>query len=51
MNQQEKIIVRELDKNPDIRITDLELMTGLPIGEVCKLRYFWRREKKREGKR
>ncbi len=51
MSQQEEIIVRELDKNPDIRITDLEGMTGLPIGEVCKLRYFWRREKKREGKR
>ena len=51
MSQQEEIIVRELNKNPDIRITDLEGMTGLPIGEVCKLRYFWRREKKREGKR
>ena len=51
MNQQEEIIVRELDKNPDIRITDLERMTGLPIGEVCKLRYLWRQEKKREGKR
>jgi hypothetical protein len=51
MNQQEKKIVRELDKNPDIRITDLELMTGLPIGEVCKLRHLWKREKKRKGKR
>ena len=51
MSQQEEIIVRELDKNPNIRITDLEGMTGLPIGEVCKIRYFWRREKKREGKR
>jgi hypothetical protein len=51
MSQQEEIIVRELDKNPDIRITDLESMTGLPIGEVCKLRYFWRRDKKRQGKR
>jgi len=51
MNQQEEIIVRELDKNPNIRITDLEGMTGLPIGEVCKIRYFWKREKKREGNR
>ena len=51
MSPQEEIIVRELDKNPYIRITDLERMTGLPIGEVCKLRYLWRREKKREGKR
>ena len=51
MNHQEEIIVRELDKNSDISITDLESMTGLPIGEVCKLRYFWRREKKREGKK
>ena len=51
MSQQEEIIVRELDKNPDIRITDLEDMTGLPIGKVCKLRHLWRREKKREGKR
>ena len=51
MSQQEEIIVRELDKNPDIHITDLELMTGLPIGEVYKLRYLWRQEKKREGKR
>ena len=50
MSQQEEIIVRELDKNPDIRITDLEVMTGLPIGEVCRLRYFWRRGKKREGR-
>jgi hypothetical protein len=32
MNQQEEIIVRELDKNPNISITDLEDMTGLPIG-------------------
>jgi hypothetical protein len=47
MNQQEEIIKRELDKNPNISITDLERMTGLPIGEVCKLRYLWRREKKR----
>ena len=51
MSQQEEIIVRELDKNPDIRITDLERMTGLPIGEVCKLRHLWRQEKKQEGKR
>ena len=51
MSQQEEIIMRELDKNPDIRITDLEGMTGLPIGEVCKIRYFWRLEKKREGQR
>lgn len=50
MSQQEEIIVRELEKNPNIRITDLEDMTGLPIGEVCKIRYFWRLEKKREGK-
>jgi len=50
MSQQEEIIMRELDKNPDIHITDLERMTGLPIGEVCKTRYVWRREKKREGK-
>jgi hypothetical protein len=50
MSQQEEIIKRELDKNPNISITDLERMTGLPIGEVCKLRYLWRREKKR-GKR
>jgi hypothetical protein len=50
MSQQEEIIVRELDKNPNIRITDLEDMTGLPIGEVCKIRYFWRLEKKRESK-
>jgi len=46
MSQQEEIIVRELDKNPDIRITDLEGMTGLPIGEICKIRYFWKREGK-----
>jgi len=51
MNQQEEIITRELDKNPNISITDLEGMTELPIGEVCKIRYFWRMEKKREGKR
>ena len=51
MSQQEEIIVRELDKNPNIRITDLERMTGLPIGEVCKLRYLWRQEQKREEKR
>jgi hypothetical protein len=51
MNTQEEIIVRELEKNPDIRITDLESKTGLPIGQVCKIRYFWRREKKREAKR
>jgi hypothetical protein len=50
MSRQEEIIVRELDKNPDICITDLERMTDLPIGEVCKIRYFWRREKKREGR-
>ncbi|MGP8154955.1 MAG: hypothetical protein ACLQBQ_12605 [Smithella sp.] len=42
--------MRELDKNPDIRITGLEGMTGLPIGEVCKIRYFWKWEKKREGR-
>ncbi|MDM7918258.1 MAG: hypothetical protein QUS12_03735 [Methanosarcina sp.] len=40
--------MNELDKNPNIRITDLEEMTGLPIGEVCKIRYFWKLEKKRE---
>jgi predicted deacetylase len=51
MSNQEQIIVNELDKNPNIRITDLEEMTGLPIGEICKIRYFWRLEKKREGKR
>jgi len=51
MSQQEEIIVRELDKKPDIHITDLEGMTGLPIGEVCKIRHFWRLEKKREGMR
>ena len=51
MNQQEEIIVRELDKNPDISITDLEGMTELPIGEVCKIRHFWRLEKKREETR
>ncbi len=50
MSKQEEIIMRELDKNPDICITDLERMTNLPIGEVCKIRYFWRREKKREGR-
>jgi hypothetical protein len=50
MSHQEQIIVNELDKNPNIRITDLENMTGLPIGEVCKIRYFWRLEKKREIK-
>ena len=48
MSHQEQIIVNELDKNPNIRITDLEEMTGLPIGEVCKIRYFWKLEKKRE---
>ena len=51
MSQLEEIIVRELDKKPDIHITDLESMTGLPIGEVCKIRHFWRLEKKREGTR
>lgn len=51
MGQEKEIIIRELDKNPDISITDLEGMTELPIGEVCKIRYFWRLEKKREGKR
>ena len=50
MSHQEQIIVKELDKNPNIRITDLENMTGLPIGEVCKIRYFWMREKKRESR-
>jgi hypothetical protein len=50
MSHQEQIIVSELDKNPNIRITDLENMTGLPIGEVCKIRYFWKLEKKRESK-
>ncbi|HOQ41730.1 MAG: hypothetical protein BWX99_02836 [Deltaproteobacteria bacterium ADurb.Bin151] len=50
MSHQEQIIVNELDKNPNIRITDLEEMTGLPIGEVCKIRYFWKLEKKRESK-
>ena len=51
MSQQKEIIIRELEKNPDISITDLEGMTELPIGEVCKIRYFWRLEKKREGKK
>ena len=50
MSHQEQIIVSELDKNPNIRITDLENMTGLPIGEACKIRYFWKLEKKRESK-
>ena len=50
MSHQEQIIVNELDKNPNIRITDLEEMTGLPIGEVCKIRYFWKLEKRRESK-
>jgi hypothetical protein len=50
MSKQEEIIVRELNKNPNISITDLERMTGLAIGEVCKLRHLWRLEKKREGK-
>ncbi len=50
MSHQEQIIVNELDKNPNIRITDLEEMTGLPIGEVCKIRYFWKLEKKRESR-
>ena len=49
MGHQEQIIVEELDKNPNIRITDLEDMSGLPIGEVCKIRYFWKRDKKREN--
>jgi hypothetical protein len=51
MSKQEEIIVWKLNKNPNISITDLESMTGLPIGEVCKLRYLWRQEKKREGKK
>ena len=51
MIKQEEIIVKELEKNPNIHITDLESKTGLPIGEVCKIRYFWKREKKREEKR
>ena len=50
MSHQEQIIVNELDKNPNIRITYLEEMTGLPIGEVCKIRYFWKLEKKRESR-
>ncbi|MHB8137796.1 MAG: hypothetical protein ACYDGO_05345 [Smithellaceae bacterium] len=50
MSQQEEVILRELDKNPNVHITDLESMTGLPIGEVCKIRYFWKLEKKRECK-
>ncbi len=50
MSPQAAIILQELDKNPDIHITRLEGMTGLPIGEVCKIRYFWKLEKKREGK-
>jgi len=50
MTQQE-IIMQELDKKPDTRITDLERMTGLPIGEVCKIRYFWKLEKKRERRK
>jgi hypothetical protein len=36
MSQQEEIIVRELDKKPDIHITDLESMTGLPIGKSAR---------------
>jgi len=51
MSTQEDIIVKELEKNPNIHITDLENKTGLPIGEVCKIRYFWKRERKREEKR
>jgi hypothetical protein len=51
MSAQEDIIVKELEKNPNVHITDLETKTGLPIGEVCKIRYFWRRERKREEKR
>jgi hypothetical protein len=51
MSQQEEIIVQELDKNPNIRITELERKTGLPIGEVCKIRHFWKLEKKRDMKR
>ena len=50
MSHQEQLIVNELDKNPNILITDLDEMTGLPIGEVCKIRYFWKLEKKRESR-
>jgi hypothetical protein len=51
MSKQEEIIVQELDKNPNIHITILEGKTGLPIGQVCKIRHFWLMEKRREGKR
>jgi len=51
MSTQADIIVQELEKDPNVHITDLEKKTGLPIGEVCKIRYFWKRDKKREGKR
>ena len=51
MNGLEEIIVRELEKNPNIRITELEGLTGLSIGEVCKIRYFWKLEKKRETRK
>ena len=43
--------MQELDKNPDIRITELERKTGLPIGQVCKIRHFWKLEKRRDVKR
>lgn len=49
MDGPEEIIVQELNKNPNVHITDLERLSSLPIGEVCKIRYFWKREKKREN--
>ena len=49
MSKQEEIIVWKLNKNPNISITDLESMTGLPIGEVCKLRYFMETGKETGG--
>jgi hypothetical protein len=50
MDGPEEIIVNELNKNPNVHITDLEKLSSLPIGEVCKIRYFWKREKKRENR-
>lgn len=50
MDGPEEIIVQELNKNPNVHITDLEKLSSLPIGEVCKIRYFWKREKKRENR-
>jgi len=48
MNLQEETIVRELEKNPNIRITELERLTDLSIGEIYRIRYLWKLEKKRE---